>query len=110
MTNCTHDSVSRADYVHNRPFWKCDKCNAEFIPAFAVAGMVSEEVDTVAAIASAMMWDFHERAVEKYGKDSAVADTLKPGHDEPEECQPGDHIFENHDYCINCGKSRWIGA
>lgn len=114
---CEHTQVTRSDYVHNKPFWKCDRCNAEFVPGFAVAGMAdvmaTDRVDMIASAASAMLWDFHERAVEKYGKQ--VAEAIEPS------ITVGDRMFEyspdtcpEHEWhggqCSNCGVSQWLGS
>lgn len=108
---CPHDEVSRADYVHERPFWKCDKCNHEFLPSFAVAGIVAErvgaEADNIASVASAMLWDFHQRAVVEYGE--VVASAVAPAAD-GEPCGEGNHDFSQGSHCTRCPTTMFFGT
>lgn len=100
------------DDSHEEPFWKCDGCSAEFIPSFVIGGLVAAEstarADDIVAVASAMLWDFHERAVERYGKD--VADAVTPEAQGPEytpETCP-QHAFAGG-RCQHCGTSQFLG-
>lgn len=119
MAKCKHESVSRVEYLPEQGIlWKCDKCNAEFVPASMVGPLVAGQVaqqhgdtlDAMAGTLSAVLWDFHERAVEKYGSEVAAAmeQSEAEGYDfEPDDCP--EHIYEGG-ICIRCGGSKFLGA
>lgn len=70
--------------------WACESCGASFYPE----GLVLEAqatADAVAATAAALLWDFHERAIEKYGHGITV---------EEEECSA--HIRGDDGVCTKC--------
>lgn len=102
---CSHDQVSRADYVHGRPFWKCDRCNAEFMEAAVMLPYLDERIDFVVQTTSAMLWDFHQRAVEEYGQNVATAVQAQA---EPT-CEDDAHSFANG-VCTGCGISQFLGG
>lgn len=107
---CAHTRVHVGTASDNSVY--CSNCTAVWYLPFVMAAEIEQRTDLVASVTSAMLWDFHERAVEKYGKD--VADTVKPPG-------PSEAMFEYtpdtcpaHEYnsgkCVNCGASQFLGS
>ena len=74
-----------------------------------VKEMMSDQMDAVVSIVSAMLWDFHERAVEKYGPLIAAGvnpdDPSLQGPD-PETCE---HRFVQGT-CVYCKTNEFLGG
>ena len=115
---CAHPNITRTVTKDGAYLWRCTKpgCKLEFIPenyvGMQAAAYASERIDMVTAVASAMLWDFHERAVERYGPQ--VAQAVAPP-------QEGEGMFEHtpdtcpqHEWnggqCTICGASQWVGS
>jgi hypothetical protein len=114
---CRHLDVS-ARLSHGD--WQCRDCGEQFIPMSEAGDMIAAQVidqaDMVASVASAMLWDFHERAVQRYGKDSPQAKAV-----EAERVEGESEMFEYtpetcpaHEWsgaqCALCGSPKWLGA
>ena len=96
---CAH---ARVDKAINEDLWACQGCGTQFFPAYAVpnAEVMDTALDAIAGTMSAVLWDFHERAVAKYGAD------VMP--DMPEDC---DHEFNSgQPRCTKCGYNPYLGA
>lgn len=114
---CAHRTVRTGTAAGS---WECEMCGAPFMPLSdageMIAAQVIDQADMVASVASAMLWDFHERAVARYGKDSMQAKAVEPERVEgeremfeytPETCP--DHEWSGPQ-CVLCGTPRWLGA
>lgn len=110
---CDHPTISQ---VHSSrladdapDLYQCDHCGETFV-TYDAWQRVSDVADGVAATASAMLWDFHARAVERYGQQ--VADAMKPGHDAPEyEANDGhEHVYDENSRCTLCGVGFFLGG
>lgn len=110
---CPHLSVSRSQ----QGGWVCTtsgypECHQKFTYDDISNQATVETLDMVAGVMSAVMWDFHERAVEKYGRDVAEALKGPEGQDEamfeytPDIC-PG-HEWSGGQ-CTLCGSSQFLG-
>lgn len=106
---CTH--MSGIEKRTEDAPWKCNACGLEFMPVLAAIGMAQEREDEVVAIASSMLWDFHQRAVEHYGQESEQAAALAPNEPWSPEFTP--ETCPHHEYisgrCVNCGGSQFLG-
>lgn len=108
---CNHQIVDRTGDT-----WACTTCKEQFLPLSEAGDMIAAQVvdqaDMVASVASAMLWDFHERAVARYGPEVARAVEPERTDDksmfeyDPETC-PG-HEW-NGSQCILCGSPKWLG-
>lgn len=79
---CTHQSMS---IDRDTGGWLCTRCRVPFLPMDQIDTLAAEKADMAVAVASAMLWDFHQRAVEAYG--AQVAEPVAP-----------DGIQEDDDY------------
>lgn len=111
---CLHLDVVRWNEEHDETGsqpsgWFCQRCHAEFIPAQGLPSIpeldpepLNTMLDAIAGTMSAVLWDFHERAIEKYGIPVA------PETEEERECH---HSTRNDKgTCINCGHSPFLGG
>lgn len=114
---CAHPNITRAVTRDDTYMWRCTKpsCRMEFVPQSDVdviaAVMASEKVDMAAGVMSAMLWDFHERAVEKYGQ--RVAEAVGPNSPERDAMfghkEDDGHVHEwNAGQCVHCGASMYL--
>ena len=102
VTGCEHIVVTR---VKDR--WGCDQgdCHAEFMRRDQMLPYLDERIDFVVQTTSAMLWDFHQRAVEEYGQNVAAAVQAQA---EPS-CEDDAHSFANG-VCTGCGISQFLGG
>ena len=111
MCEHTLEAVGQDELADGAPQrYRCKHCGQTFVEAW-VWTAEAVKADTVAATASAMLWDFHERAIEKYG--AMVASALAPDGDtpSPHDALPDDgHAHEwNLGKCDLCGTSLYVG-
>lgn len=99
MDVCEHNTVVK-DPKDGHHF--CRKCGEEFLPASVVAD-ADRVADAVAATAAALLWDFHERAVQKYGADVARAVA-------PDSELVAEHAHQYAEGVCECGDSIFLGA
>lgn len=99
---CEHPVVGRADYVKDQPFWKCDTCNHEFLPAAAVEANFEVIMDTAADLI------YRTQQLALRGEQPEQKPPLPEGMFEytPETCP--DHQW-NGGQCVNCGTSQFLG-
>lgn len=88
--------------------WHCVVCNEIFLPRDSVETLVNEKIDLAVGIASAMLWDFHVRAAEKYGPEVAETVSASEGYQHTPETCP-DHEFRDG-ACTLCGTSLFLGG
>lgn len=101
--DCNHTRVDKA--IHE-DYWVCQPCGMGFLPidlSQAVVTTTESVLDAMAGTMSAVLWDFHERAVAKYGAGVMPA----PDDIDPEDC---DHEYRNGDGCSKCGHNPYVGA
>ena len=89
---------------------ECRLCAQTWVPS-QVAEAAQAAADMAAGTAAAMLWDFHERAVEKYGAE--VAQTVAPdavtgGYAYTPDTCPG-HAWQQS-VCVHCGSSQFLGG
>ena len=104
---CAHTKIR----VNKDNIAHCRDCTSIWLSASIVSERLAEEEEKVVSMASAMLWDFHERAVAKYG--AQVGNVLHPDDDPSlmfekteEDCE--DHEYENGE-CVKCGGSMFLG-
>lgn len=107
---CDHSNgLTQHDDDNGVTVHECSRCGYCFVGLDDYQKATASS-DMAAAVASAMLWDFHERAIEKYGAE--VAATVAPDST----VRPGQHFVDDgheHDWdlgkCVLCGTTIFVG-
>lgn len=107
---CDHSKGLDQKVQDDVVWWECEACGQQFV-TLEEYEHVKAGADMAASVASAMLWDFHVRAVEKYGDYVAAAVA-------PDEALDGymynpDEEHEHEFYggtCTRCGASQFVGT
>lgn len=100
MSDCRHLEVTR---THSA--WTCARCEQPFYPQ-EVLDEVEARADVVAAAASALLWDFHTRAIEKYGIGVSTGPATKS---DPICADFGHRYGDQGGKCVVCSFSPFLG-
>jgi hypothetical protein len=107
---CPHIEVLRVrDNDELIDLWECDNCGIQFIPEKVLEEEVAQygkTLDGIASSFSAILWDFTERAIEKYGQQMLPME----GVEELQKCEAGEHKRDDDGLCVVCGDSPFLGA
>lgn len=106
---CPHRTVRTGNAVGS---WECEVCGTAFVPEWTVDALVVARaqvtLDTIASTMSAVLWDFHTRAMAQHGVGIEGIETPDTAMFEytPETCPT--HEWDAGQ-CIHCGSSQFLG-
>lgn len=116
MDECLHAHVDLADKAEDSdgPMWVCRDCGIEFTPVYVLEEAVDAAVNSAVTVATALLWNFHERALKTHGHGVIAADEdasdvkgRGPGLYEHAFDDGHEHVFKDG-ACTLCGTSVFL--
>lgn len=114
MADCGHENIRKGILSDTgEAVWGCQDCGLGFAPAGEQQAVLTQTLDSVAATFSAILWDYSERVMEKYGV-GTNKDLMPEGQEPPidkDECGiTVPHDYNGEQQCQNCGFSPFLGS